>query len=331
MVWRADAARLCTGGRDAAASHSITATLQTKAQSPLLNHTTSAVVPATSTITPERDRSHLRALLQKKFPAVPIDEWSQGSLALSPGLAVTPLGAANATNVNDVIAIGKKQWERKFANSKSLSDCFAMPKSREPRALAPQRTSTNTSTSTAQTSAPSLLSTAAYPIVDTQTGIVVTLEMAIRLCFERNAEPSPAGSDTLIWGSLVAYARSIHAGQKLNMHITTPVARERYLAGRAWVSRRMGERDLACISCHVLSAGEVVDGMTLSPAIGQVMAWPRVEPGGEIRRLHQQFQRCMTRMGAEPFANGAIAFNEIEYFLSSLSHGLTIRPPIPAQ
>jgi hypothetical protein len=38
-----------------------------------------------------------------------------------------------------------------------------------------------------------------------------------------------------------------------------------------------------------------------------------------------QFQRCMQKSGAEPFALGTEEFNNLEYFLAFVSNGLTLR------
>jgi L-cysteine S-thiosulfotransferase len=296
-----------------------------------ISATSAPNVATPPTVSPERDRSHLIKLLQKKFPAVAVEEWSQGSQSLSPGVAVTPLGGTHATNVNDILAIGKKRWERKFANGRSFADCFAMPAGKAKTIGKAEAARARTSRATALPAATTL------PMVDAQSGLVVTLEMYLQQCLTSHGEPRLDEQDPLQLGALVAYYRSIFAGQKLRVSPTTSdaaataFAMTRYHAGREWFSRRMGERDLACASCHVLSAGSVENGLTNSPAVGQVLAWPRVEAGGQVRRLHHQFQRCMSRVGAAPFAIGSVAFNDLEYFLSALSTGLTLRPPIAVQ
>jgi L-cysteine S-thiosulfotransferase len=283
------------------------------AQSTAKSKITAPTSATPATRTPEQDRAHLISILQKRFPALAIDDWSQGSSAITPGVAVTPLGGANATNVNDILAIGQKQWSQKFQNGKSLASCFP---------------NSPTSTTSARNKATNNIATT-YPQFDATTGMVISLEMAVQQCFSANNEVAPTNS--MQFDALIAYIRSLAVGQKLNVRLTSPAAIERYQAGRAWFSRRIGEKDKACASCHVLQAGETVDGVVYSPAVGQVLAWPRIEPGGTVRRLHQQFQRCMQRVGAEPFALSSPVFNDLEYFLSSISNGLTIRPPIPTR
>jgi L-cysteine S-thiosulfotransferase len=256
-----------------------------------------AAPTSSSAPTPQQDRASIISHVQKKFPGVPVEEWSLGGATFTPGTTVTPLGGANATNTNDILAIGKRQWERKFKNGKTFANCFPN---------AGRRAAT------------------AYPQVE-PTGAVITLELAINQCLAANDEPALAAKDALAMGAIVAYVTSLSIGQKLNVQVATPAARDRYDAGRRWFTRRLGERDLACASCHVLQAGQVVDGAGISPAVGQALSWPRVEPGGKVRTMHQQFQRCMTRVGAEPFAEGSDEFLNLQFFLATLSNGLSIR------
>ncbi len=258
--------------------------------------------------TPERDRVSLIAAIQKRFPGVPVDEWSHGGASFAPGVAVTPLGGVNATNVNDILAIGKKTWERKFRNGKSLASCFPNGGQRV---------------------------AATYPQVDTRFNRVVTLEDAINACRELHQEPAFSRTDGLSMGALSAYLRSMSVGQKLNVRVQGPIAAAHYAAGRMWFTKRIGEADLACASCHVSRVGQLHEEggkrIGLSPAVGQVLAWPRVEPGGDVRLLHGQFQRCMHRAGANPFDIGSVEFRQLEYFLAAVSNGLTIRPMISTQ
>ncbi len=258
----------------------------------------------TTAPTPEQDRASLIATLQKKFPGVPIEEWSLGGAVFTPGTSVIPLSANNATNTNDILAIGKKQWDRKFKDGKTFSNCFANGGKRI---------------------------AATYPQFDTKTKDIITLERAINQCLALHGEATIADKDTFSMGALTAYLHSLAVGQRLTVRVASAAARDRYDAGRRWFTRRLGERDLACASCHVLQAGQIVDGAGLSAAVGQVLAWPRVEPGGQIRSLHQQFQRCMKRVGAEPFAVNSDEFVNLEYFLSTISNGLPLRAILTTQ
>jgi len=300
IAWCAPAAAQTAPPRPAAAQ-------QTTSPRPAAAQTTSPrPAPAVNAVaTAERDRTSLIAALQKRFPGIPVDEWSHGGASFAPGISVTPLGGDNATNVNDILAIGKKAWERKFRNGKSLAACFPNGGQRV---------------------------AATYPQVNAKTNAVVTLEMAINACLQLHGEPLFALDDSLSMGAVSGHLRSLSIGQKLNVRVSGAPALTQYAAGRSWFSRRIGDQDLACASCHVLQAGQVrvENGRSvgLSAAVGQVLAWPRVEPGGKVRMLHHQFQRCMDRTGAAPFELGSTEFGQLEYFLAAISSGLTLRAPI---
>ncbi len=255
--------------------------------------------------TPEQDRASLVKAIQKSFPGVPVTEWSLAGITLKPGVAVSPLGGAHATNINDILAIGKKQWERKFKNGKSLAACFP---------AGGRRAAT------------------AYPQFDARQAAIITLEMAVSQCLHANAEDS---FDPLRMGAVIAHVRSLAINDRLNLRALASAAdsaaRAHYQNGRQWFTRRLGERDLACASCHVLQAGKIIDGAAVAPAVGMVLAWPRVEPGGSIRSLQRQFQLCMTRVGAEPFMLQSPPFNDLEFFLSMVANGLVVRPAIATQ
>ena len=259
----------------------------------------------TATPMPERDRASLIAALRNRLPGVPPEEWSQGGASFAPGVAVIPLGGSNATNLNDILAIGKKSWDRKFRNGKSLAGCFANGGQRI---------------------------AATYPQVDPKSGAIITIEEAINACLRLHDETPLPLSGSLTMGAVSAYMRSLSAGHKLNIRVNGVPAATQYAAGRQWFTKRIGDQDLACASCHVLQAGQTREEngrqVGFSPAVGQVLAWPRVEPGGKVRMLHQQFQLCMDRAGAAPFDIGGVEFAQLEYFLAAVSSGLTVRAPI---
>ncbi len=264
-----------------------------------------AAAPASSppAINPEQERTALIRLLQKRLPGSGPADWMQGMAANVAGVNVMPLSPEYSTNFADVLAIGKKLWERPFANGKSLAKCFA-----------------NGGKGAA----------AGYPQFDAKAQRLVTLEMAINDCRTAQGEKEIEAANTGVMGPLLAYARSLSTGQKLNIRVTGAPALDKYEAGKALFQQRMGDMAYACASCHVLHAGAVyAEGQmrrVLPPAVGAAASWPRVQPGGTVRTLQMQFQTCMLRSGASPFRLGSDPMNALEYYLVQLSHGLTITP-----
>ncbi len=258
-----------------------------------------AQTPARATSNPEQERLSLIQALQKRLPGTNPADWVVGSAAFEPGVQAIPLSADNATNSADILAIGKKLWDRKFTDGKSLANCFPNGGKRV---------------------------AAAYPQFDTASKQVVTFELAINRCLQLHGEAAIDYANAAVMGPLSAYGKSLAEGQRLNVRVVGQPARDRYDAGKRWFQQRMGQQNFACASCHVLNAGAQYGLAGLAPAVGQAVTWPRIQPGGSIRTLQAQFQRCMQRSGAEPFAVGSDEFNNLEYYLAFMSNGLPLRP-----
>ena len=259
-----------------------------------------------ATSTPEQDRTALIQALQKRLPGTRPEDWIVGGTAYEPGVTAIPLSADNATNTADILSIGKKQWERKFKDGKTFSNCFPN---------GGKRIAAN------------------YPQFEPSAKLVVTFESALNRCLQLHGEAIIAPANAAEMGPLSAYARSLSENQPLNIRVVGQNARDRYDAGRRLFNARIGQQNFACASCHVQHAGGVYGanygantGGGLAPAVGQAVSWPRLQPGGTTRSLQTQFRRCFQRSGAEPFLEGSDEFNNLEYYLAYLSNGLPLRP-----
>ena len=252
-----------------------------------------------STLSPEQDRAALVQALQKRLPGTRPEDWVIGGTAFEPGVTAIPLSAANATNTADILSIGKKRWEQRFKDGKSFSNCFPN---------GGRRMASN------------------YPQFEQSTKQVVTIETALNRCLQLHGETTIPPSNAAEMGPLSAYARSLSENQPLNVRVLGQGARDRFDAGHRLFNARIGQQNFACASCHVQHAGGVYGAGGLAPAVGQAVSWPRVQPGGTIRSLQAQFQRCFQRSGAEPFLEGSDEFNNLEYYLAYLSNGLPLRP-----
>ena len=258
----------------------------------------SSISSAQTGTTPDQQRQTLIQVLQKRIPRSSPNEWVLGAANPSAVVQAIPLTAENATNSADILAIGKKAWDRKFKDGKSLANCFP-----------------NAGKRVAST----------YPQFDAKTKQVVTVDMAINRCFVLHGEPEIAPTNTAVMGPLNAYFKSLSDGQRLTVRVSSVQAREKFDAGRAMFQRRIGQQDYACASCHVQNAGGILGQQGLSAAVGQAVTWPRIQPGGQVLGLQMQFQRCMQRSGAEPFALGSEELNNLEYYHAFISNGLPTR------
>ncbi len=256
-------------------------------------------IGAQSSRTPEQERSDIISALQKRLPGTRPEDWEIGGVGVDTGVKAVALSADNATNTADIFAIGKKTWDRPFKDGKTFASCFPNGGKR---------------------------AATTYPLFDTNSKMIVTLEMALNRCMVQHGETPIDATDANVMGPLSAYLRSLSEGQKLSVKVTSQPARDRFDAGRRFFHQRIGQQNYACASCHVQYAGAIFGDIGLAPAVGQTVTYPRLQPGGTIRTLHAQFQRCMERSGAEPFAVGADEFSNLEYYLSFLSNGLPLRP-----
>ena len=267
---------------------------------------------AESNLTPDQERLTLIKALQLRLPGTQPRDWALGGVVHSPNsggsVEAIPFDADNATNSADILAIGKKAWDRKFKNGKSPAFCFPNGGKRV---------------------------AATYPQYDAKAKQVVTLEMAINRCFKLHGEPEIELTNSMAMGPLSAYARSLSDSHRLTIRVSNAAATEKFNSGKSLFARRIGQQDLACASCHVLKAGSAhrekqslsVEGrdITMSPVVGQATSWPKLEPGSKVRTLQMQFQSCMRRVGAEPFELGSEEFNNLEYFHAFVSNGLPVK------
>jgi L-cysteine S-thiosulfotransferase len=238
-------------------------------------------------------KAEIAARLRTQLPALAPADYVLGAGAFDADLRTR---TENAGAASAAVEAGKKIWNRKFRNGKTLAACFPNGGRRV---------------------------AATYPQYDARLKRVVTFETAINQCLKAHGEPllDMADSDTM--GVLMAYARSLSDGQKMNVRVAG-AAEERFDEGRRLYFTRMGQRNFACASCHVQAAGRRYAGVPLSPVIGQATHWPVVR-GDRAITLQARIRECLELMGAAPFAAGAEELNNLEYFLSYLSNGLSLK------
>ena len=243
---------------------------------------------------PEDVRNQLAARLKRELPDTPPADYVLGSGAFDAELRArndsVPESAAR------IVDSGKRIWERKFKNGRSLAACFPNGGRRV---------------------------AGAYPQYDARLKRVVTLEMAINQCLKNHNEPLLDHDSAATMGAVTAHLRSLSNGQRMAVRVPAG-AQERFDQGRRLYFTRMGQRNYACASCHVQGAGKRFGDTPLSPAIGQASHWPVIRGEAPVT-LHMRMRECLELMGAAPFPAGSEELNQIEYFLSYLSNGLPLK------
>lgn len=197
----------------------------------------------------------------------------------------------DAAGLQSELERGRALWARKFKDKRALSGCF--PNGGRRTALS-------------------------YPQYDARVKRVVTLEIAINQCLKVHHEAllDAVGADM---GAIVAYVRSLASGQKISVRVPAP-AQPRLDEGKRLYFTRMGQRNFACASCHVQSAGKRYEDSVLSAAKGQATRSYGLHEGHALT-LQARMRECLERMGAAPFAAGSDELNHLEYYLTSLSNG----------
>jgi sulfur oxidation c-type cytochrome SoxA/sulfur oxidation c-type cytochrome SoxX len=213
-----------------------------------------------------------------------------------PGYA-EPAATIDEAAMRDAIERGRALWIRKFKDKRSLSGCFPNGGRR---------------------------AAAVHPQYDARVKRVVTLEMAVNQCLKVHHEKllDPLEPDM---AAIVAYARSLGHGQKLNLRVPA-AAQSRFDEGKRLYFTRMGQRNFACASCHTQAAGKRYGAVAL-PAARGLVARTSLASDGKPLTLQARMRQCLERMGAAPFPAGSDELNHLEYYLAQQSNGMPLAAP----
>ncbi|MEL6287289.1 MAG: sulfur oxidation c-type cytochrome SoxA [Pseudomonadota bacterium] len=153
----------------------------------------------------------------------------------------------------------------------------------------------------------------------------ITLEDRINRCRDvhMRAERWPRGARSLI--AMTTFVRSQSRRQPVRPAYDGRM--QPFVAsGRKSFVQRIGLLGLSCQNCHGSLAGKRLGAQTLSQ--GQSNAFPTYKLTlGAVSSLHQQFQRCNIRVGAEPLELGADAYVNLEAYLAYRGVGLPVETP----
>jgi sulfur-oxidizing protein SoxA len=203
---------------------------------------------------------------------------------------------SHASEVAAVVEAGRKLWNTKFRNGRTLASCFP----NGGRRIA-----------------------ATYPLYDTRVKAIVTIEMAINQCRKTHSEPLFDATDPATMGAVVAYVRSLANGQKIAVRVP-PAAQAKLDQGKRLYATRMGQRNYACASCHVQGAGKRFEDSLLSAASSQAPGWPIIRNASAVT-AQTRMRECLERMGAAPFAAGSDELNQLEYYITWLANGQPVK------
>ena len=249
---------------------------------------------------PMEDREDLIAHYKKMLPDIRFENYVYGSLSMSPDAKSQYDEFMSFPSYSMDLEKGQHAWEKPFANGKQFSSCFP-----------------NGGKNVAGN----------YPYFDETAGRVVTFENAINACLKANGEKElPYGEAEM--GLLTAYAKSLSDGMKVNVRVEGKGALAAYEKGKEYYYARRGKLNNSCASCHVDSAGKLMNGEHLSMMIGQATHYPVFLGGTDITTLQKRFMQCGKNMGGAPLAANSETYNDLEYFMTYMSNGLPMQTPV---
>jgi len=252
-------------------------------------------------VSPSEEREQLGAFFKERFPGIALDDYVYGALIANPG------GREQYDQIMEFppfvgdIEQGRKIWETPFRNGKTFADCFA-------------------------DGGHNVVGN--YPYYDETRAVVVTFENALNACLRRNAEPEMAYGKRVPMGVLVAYARTLSDGMRIDVKVDSPGALVRYQSGRDLFYRRIGQLNASCAGCHVYNAGKIMRMEIISPVLGHATHWPIFRGGEELMTFQGRFKRCMEQMRAVPFGFNSEEWNDLEFYLTALSDGLPLKSSV---
>jgi len=258
--------------------------------------------------TPAEDLKDFRAYFMKRFPGIPLNEFQDGVYAINNDAREAWENIEEFPPWEDGFEIGKELFNTKFKNGKSYASCFK-----------------NGGKGIRQN----------YPMFDSKSGTIKTLEGEINACRKANGE-KPLGWKKGKLAAISAYMASTSNGKELNIKVPNDKrALAIYARGKQQFYAKRGQLNFSCANCHKDNAGNMVRAETLSPALGQLSHFPvwRLKwekPGNTLSgygTTHRRFGGCNSNIRAKPFKAQSAEYKALEYFLTYMSNGIQVNAP----
>jgi sulfur-oxidizing protein SoxA len=261
----------------------------------------SVTVAAHAAAGPEDDRLAMRQFYEQRFSDVAIEEHVDGAYALDAGKRAQWQAMEEFPPYELAIDDGADLFDTELADGSTYADCLG-----EDAPVVRQD----------------------YPYFDTQSGEVVTLEMAINACREA-AGDEPWDYLGAEMSALTAFIAWESRGETIAVEIPDdPRAMAAYEDGKAFFYSRRGQLNFACSSCHVTMAGNMLRAERLSAAVGHVTHWPVYRlKWKEVGPLHRRFMECNSQVRAVPLEPQSESYRNLEYFLTYMANDLELNGP----
>ncbi len=250
--------------------------------------------------TPAEDLKTYRAYFMKKFPGIPLQEYSNGVYAIDKVSRDSWEAIEEFPPYEVGIEDGENIWNTPFANGKSFNSCFSDGPAQRKN----------------------------FPHWDDAAKQVATLAAAINQCLEANGEKPYKYIKDKKMNAMLAYMSYESRGQKAAVTVPNADALAAYNDGKSFYFARRGQLNFSCAHCHVESAGQHVRTDVLSPVLGQTSGFPVYRSKwGRLGTLHRRFKGCNKQVRAKPFGGQSPEYRNLEYFMTHMSNGIEYNGP----
>ena len=250
---------------------------------------------------PLEDQAAFQKYYESRFPNTPTADFANGVYSILPEAREQWESIEEFPPYEIAIENGEKLYHSKFANGKSLADCFG----------------------------PEGAVRGQYPLWDKERGMVVTMERAVNECREANGE-KPYGWKKGKIADVTAYMSYNSRGLEVKVNIPSddPRALAAYEDGKEHFYTKRGQLNFACADCHMLTAGNLYRADTTSPAFGHATSWPVFRSKWQsMGTLHRRFAGCHKNIRANPYKAQGAEYSNLEYFVTYMSNGLDFNGP----
>lgn len=165
---------------------------------------------------------------------------------------------------------------------------------------------------------------ARYPRVNRQ-GKLENLERRINQCRvgALGAQAWDNESEALL--AMTTYIKHQSLGMPVSVDIEGAAA-PFFARGKAIYEARRGQLDLACIHCHEQNHGNMLRAQRLSEGMSNGFPAYRLK-WQTLGSLQRRMSGCMRDVRAEPYADGADEYVELELYLAWRARGLPVETP----
>lgn len=247
------------------------------------------------------DAAAFQKSVQDKFPEVEFADFANGAYAFDEAAREQWLEMEEFAPYEIALEEGEELFDTPFANGQSYADCFE-----------------NGGIGVRQN----------FPYYDTEQQQVVTLELAINQCREKNSEKKLKYKKGDI-AKISAYMAYTSRGKTFKQEVPDESgALAAYENGKEFYYSRRGQLNFSCASCHVQSSGNMLRAEMLSSSLGHVTHWPVYRSKwGDIGTLHRRIAGCNEQVRAKPLDAQGESYRNLEYFLTVMSQGLDVNGP----